>query len=65
MFEKYMRPHRDRRAYKEERQQKIKRVKYYSYRERLENIGLTTLLERMRGDLFKMMEFLNLYWKLW
>ena len=40
----------------------IKRIKDFSYRERLEKIGLTTLLERrMRDDLieiFKIMEFL-------
>ena len=40
----------------------IKRIKDFSYWERLEKIGLTTLLERrMRDDLieiFKIMEFL-------
>ena len=40
---------------------KIKRVKGYSYSERLEELGLTTLRERMRGiliEIFKIMEFL-------
>ena len=40
----------------------IKRVKDYSYRNKLEKLELTTILEiRMRGDLietFKIMEFL-------
>ena len=40
----------------------IKRVKDYSYKERLKKLRLTTLLERrIRGDLietFKIMEFL-------
>ena len=32
----------------------IKRVKHYCYRERLEKLGLTTLLERrIRGDLIE------------
>ena len=39
----------------------IKRVKDYSYRERLEKLGLTTFLKwKMRGDLiwtFKIVEF--------
>ena len=34
--------------------------KYYSYRERLEKLGLTTLLERrMRGDLIKTFKIIN------
>ena len=46
----------------EESDKNNKKVKDYSYRERLERLGLTTLLERrIRGDLietFKMIEFL-------
>ena len=38
----------------------IKRVKYYSYRERLEKLGSTTLLERrMRGDLIDIFNIIN------
>ena len=40
----------------------IKRIKDFSYSERLEKIGLTTLLERRMRDnlieIFKIMEFL-------
>ena len=38
----------------------IKRVKAYSYLERLERLGLTTLLERrMRGDLIEAFKMIN------
>ena len=41
--------------------QLIKRVKDYSYRERLEKIGLTTLLEKKvgRGDLTETFKIIN------
>ena len=37
----------------------IKRVKDYSYGERLKILGLTNLLERMRGDLIKTSKIIN------
>ena len=38
----------------------IQRVKDYSYRERLEKLGLTTLLERrMRSDLIETFKIIN------
>ena len=37
-----------------------KKVKYYSHRERLEKLGLTTLQERrMRGDLIEAFKIIN------
>ena len=38
---------------------KTKRVKDYSYRERLEKLGLTTLLERMKSDLNEIFKIIN------